>query len=324
MSRKSIVLPVLEPNLQISFYYRLQAIRELYLRESMSNTVKDVDITTLDKQLSQLVPLKLLSRLASFGLRGETFFPIPALLEANPFLLGYYRLLYGLSQKEFYNKGPFGRFKRLEDRGEIPNRLKSEVQEICKSLIKTAKILVEGIDVLSLDIIHDLQLLTIGPQLRGSENTKLGQDATKEFFSLIKNIVGPYIKGTTDRTIIIENGSKRTVLIEFFSDPDVRITEKLETKMRPLVSIEIKGGTDISNIHNRLGESEKSHQKAKNRGFFEFWTITRVDIDQTAAKRESPTTSHLFHLDRIQDTTTKEYKEFKELLSSLIGIRSFP
>lgn len=61
--------------------------------------------------------------IASFGLRGEVFIPVPCVLRANPYLLGYYRLLLGLSQKETYNKGPFGRFKAMEERGEIPGKL---------------------------------------------------------------------------------------------------------------------------------------------------------------------------------------------------------
>lgn len=313
--------PALEPNLQISFYYRMQAVRDLYLNEALKKTIKVLDIKKVDSQLSEYVEQKYLRRVASFGLRGEIFFPVPFVIETNPFLLGYYRLLFGLSQKEFYNKGPFGKFKKLEELGEVPDKLKPIITALCNSLIKTAQMLVEGVDEVSLQIVHELQLLTIGPQLRGSENTRLGQEATRDVFALIKEIVSPYIKEKTKRTIIIENDSGRTVLIEFLSDPDIRITEKLETQMRPKVSIEIKGGTDASNIHNRLGEAEKSHQKARNRGFFEFWTIIRVNVDQTLAKRESPTTSQFFHLDLITDPDTQEYKKFKEILSSLIGIK---
>ncbi len=56
------------------------------------------------------------------------------------------------------------------------------------------------------------------------------------------------------------------MLIEFSSDPDVLITEKLQSGVRYILSIEVKGGTDASNIHNRLGEAEKSHLKAKKFG----------------------------------------------------------
>ena len=42
------------------------------------------------------------------------------------------------------------------------------------------------------------------------------------------------------------------------------------------IAIEIKGGTDVSNLHNRLGEAEKSHQNARLLGFTQFWTIINL------------------------------------------------
>ncbi len=148
-------------------------------------------------------------------------------MERNPFLLGYYRLLLGLSQKEFYSKGPFGRFKGFEERGEIPPHLEDQVPALCSSLIQSAQLLVKGLDDLSLSIVHELQLLTLGPQLRGGSNTSIGQEATKEFFAIMKSLVADYTKEITKRTIHIQNDSKRNVLIEFSSDPDVSITEQL-------------------------------------------------------------------------------------------------
>lgn len=111
------------------------------------------------------------------------------------------------------------------------------------------------------------------------------------------------------------------VMIEFFNDPDVRIIEQLTTTTRPLVSIEIRGGTDRSNIHNRLGEAEKSHQKAKDRGFFQFWTIIRCEVDPVIARQESPTTTYFSNLDRIKDPATEEHRAFRELLGALVGIQ---
>jgi hypothetical protein len=321
ISNASGSFPTINPNLQVSFYYRLQALRDLYLREALKETVKKLDLREVDVQLNSAVAPAALNRVASYGVRGEVFFPVPCVIEANPFLLGYYRLLFGLSQKEFYSKGPFGKFKKLEDLGEIPENLKSEVEKLCQSLIRTAEILVDRLDELSVDVVHDLQVLTLGPQLRGSENTRIGQEATQEVFELIRQLVHDYLKEATKRTLILENDSKRTVLVEFLSDPDIRITQKLESRVRPLVSIEIKGGTDASNIHNRLGEAEKSHQKARNQGFLEFWTIIRVDVNLSEARRESPTTSHFFHLDDIKDKASEEHKRFREMLGSLLGIR---
>ena len=313
--------PVLEPKLQVAFYYILKAMRETYLGEALNDTVERLEIQSVDDELHRHVDKESLAKVAAFGLRGERLFPVPCVISPNPSLLGYYRLLFGLSQKEFYSKGPFGRFKTLEVNGKVPDRLCSMVEPLCKSLIKTGKHLVEGIDRLSLAVVDDLQLLTLGPQLRGSENTRIGQDATQEVFELIHSIVSPYIRDVKDRAIRIENDSRRDVLIEFSSDPDIHITEALDTGSRPVVSIEIKGGTDASNIHNRLGEAEKSHQKAKNRGFFEFWTIVRVDVDDKVAKNESPTTTHFFHLDNIKLRATQEHRLFRDLLGSCLGIR---
>jgi len=271
-------LPVPSPDLQVSFYYRLQHLRALYLHEALSRTVQELDIEILDDELVAYAGKRALARVARYGLRGEVFFPVPCVLLANPFLLGYYRLLFGLSQKEFYNKGPFGRF--------------------------------------------DLQVLTIGPYLRGSENTRIGEEATREVGGLIRRIVEPYIKQDTKKTLVLENDSKRHVLIEFASDPDVRVTVKLESGVRPLVSMEIKGGGDASNIHNRLGEAEKSHLKAKGRDFSEFWTLIRVDLDDEKAREGSPTTTRFFRLDRVKRAGSAEHHAFRDELCSIIGIRS--
>jgi hypothetical protein len=215
-----------------------------------------------------------------------------------------------------------GRFKRLEDQGDLTDGLTRDIPALCKCLVMAAEKLVAGVDELSLSVVHELQLLTIGPQFRGSENTRLGQGATTEFFELVRGIVRPYLKDVTARTLLIENDSGRPVLIEFASDPDVRITQTLESQARPLVSIEVKGGTDVSNIHNRLGEAEKSHQKARNRGFFEFWTVLRCDVDPAMAARESPTTSHFFHLDLIRNESGPEHRRFRDLLGSIVGIQT--
>ena len=312
--------PILRPDLQVAFSYRLQVMRDIYLSQALRRTVETMDITLIDGELASYVSKKSLQRVAGFGLRGEVVFAVPCVLTANPHLLGYYRLLYGLSQKEFYNAGPFGRFVALEDRGEVPARIAGLVPALCKSLAGTAALLVEGVDALSLERVHELQLLTVGPYLRGSENTRIGQQATREVMDVVKRVVASALRQETKRTLIVENASNRTVMIEFASDPDVRVEEILASGARPLVSMEIKGGTDFSNIHNRLGEAEKSHQKAKGRGFFEFWTLVRCDVSATDVQRESPTTSRVFYIDNLSDPGHADYSQFRDILSSIIGI----
>ncbi|MBX9718126.1 MAG: XcyI family restriction endonuclease [Microbacteriaceae bacterium] len=320
--RKSVRFPTLDPRLQVSFFYKLQAARRTALREALQEAVSRVEVPALDAELARRVSSKAMSRVASFGLRGELFFPLLLLLRARPALLGYYRLLLGFSQKEFYNKGPFGRFKSAEDRGEWTPGAGRHIEALCVSLVRSAEILVDRIDPLSTQIIHELQLLTLGPQLRGSENTRIGAGATRDTFALISKIAGASVVEATEKTLLLRNASRRSVLIEFAADPDIQITEMLSAAPRPIVSIEIKGGADASNIHNRLGEAEKSHQKAKSRGFMQFWTCLKVEIDPIAARKASPTTTHFFHLDRIRKTGSREHRAFRELFAAVVGIKS--
>ena len=113
--------PVLHPDLQVSIYSRLQALRERYLVDSLKKTVEaeDFDLRAVDRELARYADAKNLKRIASFGLRGEVFFPVPYVLSRNPFLLGYYRLLLGFSRKAFYEQGPFKTFACLEDQGKV-------------------------------------------------------------------------------------------------------------------------------------------------------------------------------------------------------------
>jgi hypothetical protein len=312
--------PILSADLQVGFHYRLKTIKDLFFHGALSKTVKAVKISDIDFELNKYVAEESLQKLASLSLRGEVIFPIPILLTANPFLIGYYRLLLGFSQKEFYSKGPFGAFRSMEDSGKLSRIATDNLELLCKSLISTAESLVTQIGEFNISTLADLQLLTVGPQFRGSMNNEYGQVATQKTFSLIKEFVKSYILASTPTSIEIKNDSGRTVEIKFSSDPDIEIIEKLSTGTRGLISIEIKGGKDISNIHNRIGEAEKSHQKARQRGYFEFMTIISVDIEYSFLKSESPTTSHFFHLDKISDQTTVEYNKFRELLSSILGV----
>jgi hypothetical protein len=314
------MFPVLAPDLQVGFHYKLKSIKDLYFHEALSKTIRNLQVADIDNQLQHFVSNEALQKLASFSLRGETIFPTPLLLLENPFLLGYYRLLLGFSQKEFYNKGPFGCFRHMEEKGKVSTLALSKMDDLCKSLIGSSESLIKQIDEFSISSLAELQLLTVGPQLRGSKNNEYGAIATQKTFSLIKDFVKRYIISSTPTFIEIKNDSGRLVKIAFASDPDIEISEHFNSGTRGLISIEIKGGKDGSNIHNRIGEAEKSHQKARQRGYFEFMTIISVDIDYTQLRTESPTTSHFFHLDKISDKQNKEYIIFKDLLSSILSV----
>ena len=94
---------------------------------------------------------------------------------------------------------------------------------------------------------------------------------------------------------------------------------------RNIVAIEIKGGLDFSNIHNRIGEAEKSHQKAKQDGYTECWTIVNVEIaDLEKIKGESPTTNQFFRLSGLQVADDENFIRFKDRIISYVGITHCP
>lgn len=312
-------LPYQSAELQIDFWARLQQIRHKFLFEALSKAVSEREIPELDRELAQFVGNERLAFLAQFGLRGETFFATPGLLRTTPQLLGYYRLLYGISQKEFY-KGPYGRFKLMESKNQISQENNRACPILCRSLAETAWALLQGIQPISKSAIHELQLLTLGPQLRGSQNVAIGKGATKRVFELVRDLISDHIESKTERVMSIKNAAGRTVQIAFAADPDITIIEMLPSEAMPNTSIEIKGGADVSNVHNRIGEAEKSHLNAKKSGFTRFWTIVKAKIDVDAARRQSPTTTAFFNLDEILKVSSREYVRFKELLHQTIGI----
>src|SRR5262249_17228790 len=121
--------------------------------------------------------------------------------------------------------------------------------------------------------ISELPLLTYGSQLQGSRNTAIGKQAMQDVLIAISEIVAKHLVRKEHRKLTVKNAAGRFVIISLSHDPDVAIDEQIGNVTHRKVAIEVKGGTDVSNAHNRAGEAEKSHLKAKGRGYPEFWTI---------------------------------------------------
>jgi hypothetical protein len=295
----------------------------LYLQQALSNAIESADLQTINAELDRFAPASDLKALASRGIRGEFLFAVPSLLKMKPNLLGYYRLLLGYSQKEFYTKAKLGRLKCMEEPGRLTPRLETEIADLCVALVQRGSELLHAIgpEKLTLDLLDDLALLTLGPQLRGSNNTKIGAIANRAVFEIIQQIVKHATVKATESRLEILNASGRKAVIAFSADPDISIFEEMATSERNVVAIEIKGGADASNIWNRLGEAEKSHQSAKQRGFVEFWTIYNVpDLNLTKARVKSPTTNRFYSLINLSLPTSEELVDFRERLLSLVGI----
>lgn len=315
------------PELQIGFALELKKFRSKYLQGALLETIQRLDITEIDKELAVYVPKHDLATLAKFGLRGELLFPVPGILMANPFLLGYYRLLMGYSQKEFYGKDKgfgVGHFKSMEVKGKIGKVASEEINDLCTAFCASASILLEGVGPLrvSKELLDDLTLLTVGPQLRGGANNVKGYAGIIQVFDIIKEIVNHSISEVRESSMEVISATGRLISIEFAPDPDIIIKEAMSDEhYRNVVAIEVKSGTDISNIHNRIGEAEKSHQKARKEGFTECWTVVNVSqLDMNKAKSESPSTDRFYSLSNLATRKGDEYEDFRRRILSLTSI----
>jgi len=313
------------PNTQICFASALQEIRGLLLQDALSSTVSSMDIQEIDTELHSYADSVSLRKLAKNGMRGELLFAVPCILRTNPRLLGYYRLLLGYSQKGFYNADTgAGIFKPMEEKGTISSKQNDSLSELCVALNQNAKYMLEQFspNMISPIFFDQLTLLTLGPQLRGGANVQKGTSAILQVFNVVYQIVKNRVVESNKHQITLKNSSGRSVLIQFAADPDIVIREELAPDVyKNLVAIEVKGGQDYSNIHNRVGEAEKSHQKAKKDGYVECWTVVNVDrIDMTMARKESPTTNRFYRLSELLSDSSSELRDFSLQILSATGI----
>lgn len=318
----SLELPL--PVLQISFYRSLEQLRSTHLLDALLKASSEADIHTVDRELRRYSDSMALQRLAGWGLRGEIVFAVPCLLRKHPYLLGYYRLLLGFSQKQFYGKAHgLSVYRTMEEKGALSKAQNDRIAELAHCLCISAAHLVHSVDRLTQSRVHDLTLLTLGPQLRGGALNLIGQQATRQVFNLISVLTASAHVDVNQSTIKMLNAAGAPIRILFASDPDVAIHEELPSgHRRPVIAIEIKGGKDVSNVHNRVGEAEKSHQKAKRNGFTECWTILGISgLDHELLRRESPTTDKFFALHEITRGDSDAFDDFKEQLYSRVGLR---
>jgi hypothetical protein len=312
------------PALQVDFALLMKQIRASLLQDALNATVRTLMIPDVDLELAHHVPVECLAALAGHGLRAELLFPVPIVLRANPRLLGYYRLLYGYSQKEFYTtKTGVAPFKAMEERGVVTARIEQRMGDLCAALCRSGELLLAGIGGLALNarVLDELTLLTLGPQLRGGANVKRGTAGIRVVFNIIQNVVKSSITSMSENRIEVLNAANRKVVIAFAADPDIIIQVEMTAEFRKLIAIEVKAGSDFSNIHNRLGEAEKSHQKARRAGYVECWTVVNVDpFNLSMAMQESPSTNRFYRISDLLKQETAEYKDFRDRVISLTGI----
>jgi len=320
------------PARQVRFYQLLVAARKQWLMDALSEALGQLDQDIVKQQIREYVPADAQKILAAAGLRDEHVFPVPAVIEAKPSLVGYYRLLLGAPQKSFYKGSTgMGRFKGMEEFGTLSRKARPFVPDFCRAMAKPLAELVSQIPRITERDLHELPLLTFGSQLQGSNNTQIGKTAMNEVFVAVTEIVKAYITeppielaaGKKEKKLFLKNASGRTVVITLAHDPDLCVQELMEDdRPNSKVAIEVKGGTDVSNAHNRAGEAEKSHQKARKMwGFAEFWTvISKQGVELFKLQRESPTTSRWFDIAEVLARKGKDWDEFRQRFAGACGI----
>lgn len=309
------------PARQVRFYQLLVAARKQWFRDALSEALARLDQNTVKEQIREYVPNEAQKILAAAGIRDEYVFPVPAVLEEKPSLVGYYRLLLGAPQKAFYKSVTgMGRFRRMEELGTVAKQ-KPLIPAFCRAMAKPLAELVRQIPKITERDLNELPLLTFGSQLQGSNNTQIGKTAMKEVFVAIKEIVAEHIAAEKDNRLTLKNSAGRLVYISLSHDPDVCVQEQVGDRIHHRVAVEVKGGTDVSNAHNRAGEAEKSHQKAKKFGFTEFWTIiSKQGLEVRKLQAESPTTNQWFDIANVLARKGKDWDDFRQRLSGACSI----
>jgi hypothetical protein len=308
---------------QVRFHQLLVAARKTWLMDALSDTLARIDPKALKAELMASVPVDAQRLLASAGVRDEHVFPTTIVLEATPTLIGYYRLLLGLPQKTFYGKGSgMGPFKHLEEGGAVRPADRARLPEFCAAMIEGLADLVRQMSpTITERDVAELPLLALGSQFQGGNNNLIGKTATRDVFLSVVEILKDHILERSDRVLKVRNAAGRIVIVALANDPDVRIQEAFGDKAHNKVAIEIKGGTDVSNAHNRAGEAEKSHQKARNAGYRDFWTvIAKAGLDMRKLNAESPTTNSWFDATQVLGRIGPDWEDFRRRLADAVGI----
>lgn len=324
MSPKAKPIKSPGPDRQVRFHEQLVLARKTWLMDALSDALRRVDPNALKAELTKYVPADVQQILAASGIRDEHVFPTPLILEAQPTLVGYYRLLLGEPKKPFYETGTgMGRFELMEEEGRITSATRVVIPDFCEAMSVALAELVRRISpAITPRDIAELPLLTIGQLFQGGNNNAIGQTAIKAVFLAIADIVDGFITNRTDAMLDVRTPQRRQFVIALAGDPDVRVQEiDADGNLNNLLSIEIKGGTDKSNVYNRGGEAEKSHQSAKRAGYHECWTVINMaEVDLPKLKGGSPTTDVWFDTTQVVANSGQDWEDFQRGIQHVLGL----
>jgi hypothetical protein len=303
--------------LAIELYEALIDARRLYLQPAISEAIKKVGVITIDKELHRLVPTQALNHLAQLGLRGELVFPVPSIIKHSPSLLGYYRMLLGFSKKEFLKRG-YGAWIKAEENEQLSNFNEQNLEQYCSYLIDYLTTLIDAMNQFEERDLSDLTLLTLGPTLQGGRNTIIGSNAEKQIFQIFQQLVQPWATYSNWPLIRFTSPNQQTFELINKSDPDISLRVGSGTNSTPLLAIEVKGGGDASNAHNRAGEANKSHIKATVVGYHHRWTLIQIPPGKRKQiTDETPSSTEIFEFNEIIQQSGSDWIQFKHKFFSL-------
>lgn len=323
MASSQFTLP--PPDRQIYVHAFLDAARPKVLSGPLKEAVQKLDPGVLSSELQAYAPASGRKILQGTSVRDELVFATPSVLREQPSTLGYFRLLLGVSQKGFYTKSAgLSQFASMEDRGIIRPSLDARIPDLCTALNEAIGLLIQSIPPGTLQAdVDQLPIMTLGAQADGSWRNKIGEKATLEVYQALKDVIknAGYTYVDAGASLTVTNSSGREVTLALAPDPDVEIKERLGAQDFLRAAIEIKGGKDNANIHNRAGEAEKSHQKAKARGAGAFWTIiASSSANMTTLQAESPTTQQWFDLDHVRSGSGADWQKLVSHVRIAMGI----
>ncbi len=304
----------------------LLVFRKSILHGALREALAQVDPNVVAAEMATYAPQAERQMLAGAGIRDEEVFMVPSVLRHEPKLLGYYRLVLGVPQKQLYraNTG-VGPFAKMETQGVIPAGVVDRLGDLCSAMNDSLAALVAQLSPsITEDDLKQLPLLVLGVQIDGILRNKIGATATAGVFDAIESVIEDAgvtsTRSTDGRKLSFTNAAGRVVTVKLASDPDAVIEEQIGDETHFKVAIEIKGGTDGSNAHNRAGEAEKSHQKVRNKAG-DFWTVISLKgLDFDTIKSESPTTRHWFDVSEVLAGSGPTWDQFKDRITVACGI----
>ncbi len=310
---------------QIKAQQILDDYKDAMLGSQLRDACANIDPLTLHREIVEFVPKSSMKTLQSLGIREETLFALPCVLKENPRLLGYYRLLLGISEKQFYTTSSgLSSYRTLEYDGKNKIISHEALSRLCRAINTASEIFLTNARKSRLaEDVRDLPILTLGVYIDGVWRNVVGKAAAQNVFGAIREVVLQVSTQTfneSERSFDFEVAGNR-FNVSMGSDPDVSI-RKTQPFQEKKVCIEIKGGQDVANVHNRAGEAEKSHQKASAENWLQKWTVVYyaglTEEQRKTLTTESPTTDCWFDVNEICARVGDSFENFRNKILELL------